>query len=308
MITVLALLILKAGTVSAMGTVTFENPDICALKGTSVEFRCSYSYPDDETVQKAAWFKGQSQYGIWKRVKLSELPSYENRTEYVGDKQHDCSLAIHDLQDGDTGHYYFRFDTENFGWRSKTSVHLTVTEPNATVYADTVRARDKVTLECRTSCQLSNIVWFKDGRPVAQPEFEAKAEDSGKYVCAFEGHESALSDPVFLDVQYPPMNVSIEVTYLDEPTVGRSVIMTCQNTANPAADNYTWYRASASSLSSMSQVDSGQMVLNRSVNAADTELYICQARNKLGESNSTEVLLIPLSEEGTVDNTDRAQG
>lgn len=106
---------------------TFENPDPCALKGSSVEFRCSYNYTDGETVRKTAWYKGELKNGIWVRVALSDLPSYQNRSEYLGDLQHNCSLAIHDLQDNDTGHYYFSFDTDMYGRRSKRSVYLSVT-------------------------------------------------------------------------------------------------------------------------------------------------------------------------------------
>lgn len=106
---------------------TFENPDPCALKGSSVEFRCSYEYQSGESVRKTVWYKGKSENKTWIRVKLSDLPSYHNRYEYLGDQQHDCSLAIHDLQDDDSGHYYFRFDTERFGQHSKESVYLSVT-------------------------------------------------------------------------------------------------------------------------------------------------------------------------------------
>uniref|UniRef100_A0A3B4XLK6 Immunoglobulin V-set domain-containing protein n=1 Tax=Seriola lalandi dorsalis TaxID=1841481 RepID=A0A3B4XLK6_SERLL len=116
--------VLSAGSGSSSFPVTFENQDPCAVKGSSVEFRCSYSYKDGETVRKTAWYKGKLIDGIWKRVLLSHLPSYENRTEYLGDQQHDCSLAIHDLQDNDTGYYYFRFDTDTYGWRSKNSLTL----------------------------------------------------------------------------------------------------------------------------------------------------------------------------------------
>ncbi len=69
------------------------------------------------------------------------------------------------------------------------------------MHPGTVRAGDTVTLKCRTSCQVPSTVWFKDGRPVAKPEFQAQAEDSGNYVCAVEGQDSALSDPVALDVR-----------------------------------------------------------------------------------------------------------
>ncbi|XP_076592287.1 B-cell receptor CD22-like [Chaetodon auriga] len=289
-ITMLVLLILKPGTVSAASLVTFENPNPCALKGSSVEFRCSYNYSHEETVSDTAWFKGELKDGHWKRVALSSLLSYQNRTEYVGDLQHDCSLAIHDLQDSDTGHYYFRFDTDAYGWRSKDSVYLTVTELSTTVYPDSVRAGDNVTLECKTSCQLPSIVWFKDGRQMAKPEFQAQREDSGNYVCAIKGQESAPSEPVRLDVQYPPLNVSVEVNYSGHLTANSSVNLTCSSAANPPADNYTWYRGTVSSFSTMVQVGSGQVLSIPSLGASRTS-YVCQARNPLGEDKSSEVLL-----------------
>ncbi|XP_071325031.1 B-cell receptor CD22-like [Trachinotus anak] len=283
MITVLMLLIVSEGTESS---VTFENPDPCAVKGSSVEFRCSYDYGDDEAVTKTAWYKGQSINGTWKRVKLSHLPSYENRSEYLGDQKHDCSLAIHDLQVNDTGYYYFRFDTEKYGLHSKKSVHLSVTELRARVDPERVRAGDNVKLKCGVSCQISGAVWFRDGRPVAKAEFQTQAEDDGNYLCAVKGQETMQSDPVALEVQYPPLNVSVEVSYPGHLAEGGSVNLTCSNAANPAAHTYIWYSSKASSFSSMLQVGSGQVL-----EASHAGIYFCQARNSVGESNSTEMLL-----------------
>ncbi|XP_078109636.1 B-cell receptor CD22-like isoform X2 [Sander vitreus] len=222
MIAMLVLLILKPESVSAGWSVTFENPNPCASKGSSV---------------------------------------------------------------------HLRFDTQTYGRRSKKSMYLSVTELSARVYPDRVRAGNTVTLECRTSCQLSNTVWFKDGRPVAKPVFQAQAEDSGNYLCAVEGQESVLSDSVALDVQYPPLNVSVEISYSGHLTEGSSVNLSCSSVANPATDNYTWYRASVSSSSSLFQVGSGQVLSLPSVEASHSGLYLCQARNPLGQNNSTEVLL-----------------
>lgn len=117
----------SAGTVSAARSVTFENPDLCAIKGSSVTFRCVYNYTAGETVRTTGWYKGRLENGVWKRVELSvDLLSYRHRYEYLGDQQHNCSLKVHDLQVNDTGYYYFHFGTDTIGMRSKTSVHLTV--------------------------------------------------------------------------------------------------------------------------------------------------------------------------------------
>lgn len=86
----------------------------------------------------------------------------------------------------------------------------------------------------------------------------------------------------------PPL--SVEVTYSGIPTFNSAVNLTCSSTANPAADRYTWYKRTASS-SSMLQVGSGQVLSISSLEASHTGLYICQAGNRVGVVNSTEVLL-----------------
>lgn len=111
----------------AAQTVFFENPDICASKGSSVNFRCSYNYSEEETITGVTWYKGVQKGANWSRLRLADFPSLHSRSEYLGDMQHNCSLAIHNLQENDTGHYYFRFDTNAYGRRSKTSVYLSVT-------------------------------------------------------------------------------------------------------------------------------------------------------------------------------------
>ncbi|KAF0045119.1 hypothetical protein F2P81_001648 [Scophthalmus maximus] len=286
----------EKGRIGGSGwSVTFENPDPCAVKGSSVAFRCSYSYREGETVRETAWSKGHIKQHNWKRVELSDLASYENRSVYLGDRQHNCSLAIHDVQGNDSGYYYFRFDTDTYGWRSRAgeSVHLSVTELSARVHPERVRAGDDVTLECGTSCyRPPGTVWFKDGRPVANLTFQAQPGDSGNYSCAIEGQESDPSDPVALDVQYAPLNMSIEVSQPGDVAEGSSVNPTCSAVANPAADNYTWYGASVSSSSSsaMLWVGSGQVLTLPPGKASHAGLYLCQARNSVGE-NSREVLL-----------------
>ncbi|XP_039475015.1 B-cell receptor CD22-like isoform X3 [Oreochromis aureus] len=256
MIAVLLLLTVKsAGTLSAAWSVTFENPDLCAVKGSSVTFRCIYNYTDGETVRKTGWYKGHLKNDVWKRVELSDLPSYHHRYEYLGDEQHNCSLAVHDLQVNDTGYYYFHFGTDTIGWRSKSSVCLTVSEVRATVQPERVRAGEK-------------------------------AEDTGKYSCTVKGHESVQSHPVALDVQYSPLNVSAEVSQAGLLSVGSNVNLTCNSAANPEADNYTWY-----SSSSRLQVASGQVLSLPSLEVSHSGVYLCRAGNSVGESNSTAVLL-----------------
>ena len=93
----------------------------------------------------------------------------------------------------------------------------------------------------------------------------------------------------FLLFSDQPMNISVSMGP-SNVVAGSSVNLTCSGAANPAAESYTWYRRTASSRS-MLQVGSGQVLSIPSMEASHTGLYSCQARNQLGESNSTEVLL-----------------
>lgn len=154
--------------------------------------------------------------------------------------QHNCCLALRDLQENDTGHYYFHFDTDAYGRRSKTSVYLSVTgkitadsvspsfevfhffflkpafsfciEVRASVHpSSTVRVGWCVRLDCQTSCR-NHVIWFKDGEPVTNTEFQAQIGDSGNYTCAIEGDESVQSDPVTLDVLRKYVNFALFAT------------------------------------------------------------------------------------------------
>lgn len=95
----------------------------------------------------------------------------------------------------------------------------------------------------------------------------------------------------------PPVNVSVEVSYLGKLILNSTVNLTCSSAANPAVYNYTWYKGTAPSFNTMIQVGSGQVLSIPSVEAFHTGLYLCNARNHLGGKNSSEVLL-------TVEETD----
>lgn len=89
----------------------------------------------------------------------------------------------------------------------------------------------------------------------------------------------------------PPLNVSVEMSYLGHLKISSSVNLTCSSAANPAAYSYTWFRGANSSFSSMVQVGTGQVLSIPSVDVSHTGLYVCQAMNHLGSDNSTGVLL-----------------
>lgn len=150
---------------------------------------------------------------------------------------------------------------------------------------------------------------YKDGQLVSSGQTHAIAviqpSHSGRYYCqawnniSWRGVEFIKSTEINLEVQYHPMNVTVSV---DSPNVveGSSVNLVCSSPANPAADNYTWYQRTDSSSSQLLHVGSGQVLSLPSVEASHTGLYLCKARNRLGETNSTEVLLTVEKKKGSL--------
>ncbi|XP_071386000.1 sialoadhesin-like [Centroberyx affinis] len=110
--------------------VTYTSTEICALKGSTVDIRCTYRYPaylDDltVTVEKTLWFTKQEGD---EPVDLKTDLDYEGRVEYHGD-QKNCSLRIKDLRETDSAVYKFRFITNHptGSYTASSGVTLTVT-------------------------------------------------------------------------------------------------------------------------------------------------------------------------------------
>ncbi|CAB1334092.1 unnamed protein product, partial [Coregonus sp. 'balchen'] len=111
--------------------VTFNNTTPCALRGSSVVFGCSYVYPSDQTITNTFWkFQTQKEDN-----NFFEAQQYGGRVEYLGNREHNCTLRINNLISSDANSYLFRFKTVNNGgksnaWNSKTWVTLTLTATN----------------------------------------------------------------------------------------------------------------------------------------------------------------------------------
>nr|XP_024000267.1 uncharacterized protein LOC112078193 [Salvelinus alpinus] len=104
-------------------SVTYTHQSICALKGSTVNISCSYTYPSYHEIKKAFWFTNWSGMDA---EDLSSVPGYEGHIEYLGDNESDCTLRITDLRLSDSAGFRFRFITS--GEKAAGSpVSLTVT-------------------------------------------------------------------------------------------------------------------------------------------------------------------------------------
>uniref|UniRef100_A0A8C6SCR6 Ig-like domain-containing protein n=1 Tax=Neogobius melanostomus TaxID=47308 RepID=A0A8C6SCR6_9GOBI len=140
---------------------------------------------------------------------------------------------------------------------------------------------------------------FKDGHFISDgPNHiisEVQLSDSGQYYCqagnsiTWTGSRLFQSSTTHVNVQYPPMNVSILVDSA-EVTEGSVVNMTCHSNGNPPAFGYTWYRIDSAS-PSVFLAGSGPVLSLSPVEAFHSGLYMCHTWNRHGENNSTMLLL-----------------
>ncbi|XP_064175957.1 B-cell receptor CD22-like, partial [Anguilla rostrata] len=91
-----------------------------------------------------------------------------------------------------------------------------------------------------------------------------------------------------LRVLYPPKNTSVSVSPSGSVFAGSSVTLTCSSNANPAVQNYTWYKVNGTE---MNTVGTGQNLTFNVTESSGSEQYYCEAQNEHGKENSTALQL-----------------
>ncbi|XP_035602179.1 B-cell receptor CD22-like isoform X3 [Oncorhynchus keta] len=114
-------------------------------------------------------------------------------------------------------------------------------------------------------------------------------DNSGRYYCKAQNKHGALnSSLLFLDVLYPPRNTLVSISLSVPLLEGSSVNLTCSSHANPAVENYTWFKKDGTDAS---QTGSGDVLALTSLTSSDSGQYFCEARNREGAHKSTVVSL-----------------
>ncbi|XP_063739741.1 carcinoembryonic antigen-related cell adhesion molecule 1-like isoform X1 [Eleginops maclovinus] len=254
--------------------VTYSSTEICAVKGSTVEINCRYTYPSRwrggvNTVEKTFWFTKQKD---GEPVDLRTDSEYAGRVETLC-KNNICTLRIRNLRESDSAQYRFKFKTNQEGFEGSPGVTLSVTDLQVTSPSNR--------LYCQSRCPHSSnpsYIWYKNGQIIqGQTSYHTEHQNNGdSYSCALKGHEDFPSPPV-----YAPKLPSVSVSPSAEIEEGSSVTLTCSSDANPAA-NYTWYKENEDSPKA-----SGQIFTITDFRAEHSGSYSCEAQNKLGRSNST---------------------
>ncbi|XP_033986331.1 sialoadhesin-like [Trematomus bernacchii] len=260
--------------------VTYSSTETCAVKGSTVEMRCTYTYPFKvwfTIVEKTFWFTKKED---------GELVDLKTDSEYVGRvedrcENNICTLRIKNLTESDSVEYWFRIIIQKGGsYIGSPGVTLSVTDLQLKVS----RAySDHAELKCQTSCHVpdnTSYIWYKNGEKLWTGISYSRLVNFGSadiYSCALNGHENHRSPPV-----YPPTLPSVSVSPSAEIEKGSSVTLSCSSDANPAA-NYTWYKDETSYSSILNEEP--QFVFS-SMQASDSGEYFCTAENELGRRTS----------------------
>ncbi|XP_030638758.1 sialoadhesin-like [Chanos chanos] len=278
----------QSRSVEECWSITYSHENICALRGSSVDLSCSYTYPAWHTVTTTLWYNTW-QYWV-EPTDLSLDEDYEGRVEFRGDKKSDCTLRIRDLRESDARNYKFRFLTNQKGgvYSGTSGVSLSITDLQVGV--SNMREGQRITLTCNTSCSLSDnptYIWYKNRQSVTNRQTnsnhlilnDVSTADAGSYSCAIKGLENLRSPSV-----YSPKNPTVSVSPSGEIVEGSSVTLTCSSDANPSVHTYTWYKKNGAETSLMR---SGQNYSITNISSEDSGQYYCSTENTLGSNNST---------------------
>ncbi|XP_042171361.1 B-cell receptor CD22 isoform X3 [Oncorhynchus tshawytscha] len=260
----LALLILP-GVLCTDWLVTYQPKEICAVRGSSVVISCTFHYPDkldnkNLTVEKVMWSQGRKQFFDGPFITESNNRTHTGtKFEYVGNKVHNCSLQIHQVEQRDSGEYAFRFETNNGNWTGKNATNVNV-----------------------------SIMWFKNRTPLQEESStlylrDISFQDSGNYSCSPKHYNRPLSEVIRVNVEYGPRNTSISVWPSSEVLEGSDVTLTCSSNANPTL-NYTWFKIDGDSCLEM--VYQAELQFNV-ILTGNSGKYFCVVSNKHGRQNST---------------------
>ncbi|XP_053532270.1 B-cell receptor CD22 [Ictalurus punctatus] len=287
---------------------------VCALRGSTVTMGCSHRYRFIAITKSVFWSKEESVVGVLNESSdLALDPEYRDRVRYGRDTRRDCSLTLSDVTEHDQGKYYATIImTSERRVQGRGGVSLSVTELQVEMVPESVVEGGEVTLTCKSTCSLTNapiFTWYKNGRDLHSFYWSDRLhlqsvsqEDAGSYSCAVQG-ESYRSPAVTLNVHSvdPPKSVSVSVRPSGEIVEGGPVILTCSSDANPAVEDYAWYKGTT-------LLRTGNDYFIGRISSEDSGEYKCKARNQYGEKYSDGAVLNVLYPPKTVSVSVRPSG
>ncbi|XP_054865779.1 sialic acid-binding Ig-like lectin 10 [Amphiprion ocellaris] len=185
--------------------VTYTSPHICALKGSTVDISCTYTYPTRinghvTTVEKTFWF---IELQDKEAVDLRADAELAGRVQYLCGRN-SCTLQITDLRNSDSAVYKFMFITnqQDGNYTDQLGVILSVKDLQVQTSESSLCKIDPCTwseLTCHGSCQplYASYIWYMNGKKIREEAFYSDyfySKDS--VACAVGGYETFSSPSV----------------------------------------------------------------------------------------------------------------
>uniref|UniRef100_A0A8C2ZVA9 B-cell receptor CD22 n=1 Tax=Cyclopterus lumpus TaxID=8103 RepID=A0A8C2ZVA9_CYCLU len=276
----------------------YHQEHICAVEGSTVVIPCSFYYPDTHSVKRFVWLHVKSHHVKGRLIYDRTMTKVTPRFQYIGDKKHNCTSKIQQVEHRDAGKYIFRFITNSkegkwirIGSTLKVvDLNVSVTQPGGN---RTTKEGDSVNLTCLNVCDdgplSSAFSWRKNGEPIDEgPALylsNMSSTHSGNYTCSLKTHTGTTSGVIHIDVEYGPKNTSVSVRSMEE-VAASNITLTCSSHANPPV-NYTWFKIDDDD----DDVDIVDVGHRPDFLPADGGQYFCSATNKHGSQNSSVVTL-----------------
>uniref|UniRef100_A0A3B4GKK2 Ig-like domain-containing protein n=1 Tax=Pundamilia nyererei TaxID=303518 RepID=A0A3B4GKK2_9CICH len=232
--------------------VTYAAAKICASNGSTVEMKCTYTYPAGYTVTEEFWCFQNNE-------NLKVNSDYKDRIQYNCTKER-CTMKMADLKWTDSHEYRFRFIT------NKSDGKYTGT-PGITLSVTKIRVNESCTkaeLKCKSSCTGDvSYVWLKNGEKVTEENPHITRQED---YCSASLCKGTSPNSIFFSNFIPSGEIVENI----------SVILICSSDANPAA-NYTWYKEGG-----QTPLSTTKQLSLPSIRPSDSGVYNCTAENELG--------------------------
>ncbi|XP_069460930.1 B-cell receptor CD22-like [Ambystoma mexicanum] len=297
------------------------------VRSTCVTIGCSYTYPPGLEVKAAIWIMSSRKYRreviVYHTQQDLIHPDYEGRTTFLGDTHNDCTLHINDLNVRDEGLYRFKLETdlelfdahspvlllldawEDFFFHFSRFCKLNILSPQE------MQEGNEAVLSCSgQQCgRVKNLQWYNgngeaitmgklmtDGFQNISLRITPSWLDHGRvikckaYTIADKyGNTCRISTTTALHVKYKPRgtHVVLSSSTKNQMRIGETLILSCEvNSSNPAVSQYIWLK---NGVEMFNQSQSSFWMEN--VATADSGSYACAARNAIGQSLSSSVII-----------------
>ncbi|XP_056314918.1 B-cell receptor CD22-like [Danio aesculapii] len=271
--------------------VNYSPTQFCALQNSTVTISCNFTYPSTGYQIMKAFWNIDLVYYDGEFADLSNNSEYSQRLQYLGDEQQNCTVRLSHVTKKDEHDYYFRFITNvTYGKLiGIPGVRLSVTDLQLES-PERVTEGDSVRLTCKSSCKLTDtptFIWYSNSHTLTNIGDKlnirsVSRREAGHYSCGVQG-QTYISPAVYLDVRYPPRNISVSISGSAVIMSGDSVTLSCSSDSNPPAE-ISWFKGETS-------VGSGRIFNISKISSDDSGEYKCRARNDHGEKYSDPVTL-----------------